>query len=126
MIYGIGTDIVEIERVLRACENKLFSERVFTENERREAFSNKKRLAGDFAVKEAVAKAFGTGFAGIGFSDIEVLRNDKGKPYVLLHDRALKYSEEQGIKGIHVSISDTDTLVTAFAVAEGGNDNETQ
>ena len=126
MIFGVGTDLVEISRVLKACEKEAFLNRVFTENERRQAFSDKKRFAGDFAVKESVAKAMGIGFNGIGFSDIEVLRNELGKPYVILHGKALTFCREHGINEIHVSIADTNTLVTAFAVAEGGNINETQ
>lgn len=43
------------------------------------------RLAGDFAVKEAVSKVFGTGFRGFGLLDIEVLRDELGKPWVRLH-----------------------------------------
>ena len=126
MIYGVGTDLVEIDRVLKACDMESFYKRVFTENERREAFSNKKRLAGDFAVKEAVAKAFGTGFSGIGFSDIEVLREASGKPYVVFHKKALDFCRVHGISAVHVSISDTDTMVSAFAVAAGGKINEAQ
>ncbi len=126
MIFGVGTDLVEISRVLKACEKETFLNHVFTENERRQALSDKKRLAGDFAVKESVAKAMGIGFNGIGLSDIEVLRDKLGKPYVILHGKALDFCREHGIDDMHVSISDTNVLVTAFAVAEGGNINETQ
>lgn len=118
MIYGVGTDLVEIVRVLRACERESFAARVFTEQERREASEHKVRLAGDFAVKEAVAKAFGTGFRSFGPADIEVLRDEAGRPYVRLHNAAAEYAERENILSVHVSISDTDTLVSAFAVAE--------
>ncbi len=59
--------------------------RVYTEEERRQAGGNASRLAGDFAVKEAVSKVFGTGFRGFGLLDIEVLRDEFGKPWVQLH-----------------------------------------
>lgn len=118
MIYGVGTDLVEIARVLRACERESFKAKVFTEQERREASKHIRRLAGDFAVKEAVAKAFGTGFRSFGPADIEVLREDMGKPSVRLHNAAAEYAESKGILYVHVSITDTDTLVSAFAVAE--------
>ena len=126
MIYGIGNDIIEIERVMKACSKESFLKRVYTDSERREALTHRRRLAGDFAVKEAVAKAFGTGFSGIGFSDIEVLREASGKPYIVFHKKALDFCRVHGISAVHVSISDTDTMVSAFAVAEGGNINETQ
>lgn len=118
MIYGIGTDIIELDRVLKYCDREAFYERVFTDNERREALNSKKRLAGDFAVKEAVSKAFGTGVRGFELKEIEVLRDELGKPYVVLHDSALKLSEDLEISRIHVSIADTKENVIAFAVAE--------
>ena len=108
MIFGIGTDIVEMERVRRACSRESFLARSFTEQERREALCSEKRLAGDFAVKEAVAKALGTG-----------LRDEKGAPYVRLYGRAEALKRELGISRIHVSIADTKDYVTAVAVAEG-------
>ena len=118
MIYGIGNDIIEIERVMKACSKESFLKRVYTDSERREALTHRRRLAGDFAVKEAVSKALGTGFAGFAPSEIEVLRDEYGKPYVKLYDRAAALAEEAGISRIHVSISDISGLVCAFAVAE--------
>lgn len=118
MIYGVGTDLTEPERIARACRRETFTHRVFTERERREAAVRSRRLAGDFAVKEAVAKALGTGFRDFGPLDIEVLRDELGKPYVELHGGALELAERLGIGNIHVSLTDTDSLVCAFAVAE--------
>ena len=60
MIVGIGTDLIEIERIKKACEKEAFLVRVYTEEERRQAGGKVSRLAGDFAVKEAVSKVFGT------------------------------------------------------------------
>lgn len=118
MIFGVGSDLIEIARVLKACERESFSCRVFTENERREAFGSKKRLAGDFAVKEAVVKSFGTGFGSIRPGDIEVLRDVSGRPFVNLSGKAKEFADSRGIDNIQVSISDTEELVLAFAVAE--------
>ena len=81
MIVGIGTDLIEIERIKKACEKEAFLVRVYTEEERRQAGGKASRLAGDFAVKEAVSKVFGTGFRGFGLLDIEVLRDGFGKPW---------------------------------------------
>ena len=121
MIFGVGSDLIEIARVLKACERETFSCRVFTENERREAFGSEKRLAGDFAVKEAVVKAFGIGSGRIRPGDIEVLRNVSGKPYVNLSGKAKEFADSRGIDNIQVSISDTGELVLAFAVAEASD-----
>ena len=51
MIVGIGTDLIEIERIKKACEKEAFLVRVYTEEDRRQAGGNASRLAGDFAVK---------------------------------------------------------------------------
>ena len=65
MILGIGVDSIEISRVVKAMEKEHFVHRIFTEKERAEMEHAKRRGASDFAGKEAVVKAFGTGFAGI-------------------------------------------------------------
>lgn len=119
MIIGVGTDLIEIERIKKACEKEAFLARVYTEEERRQAGGHVSRLAGDFAVKEAVAKVFGTGFRTFGPGEIEVLRNDLGKPFVRLYGEAKKTAEELGIQAIHVSITNTDRMASAFAVGEG-------
>ena len=118
MIIGIGMDMVEMERVRKACEKQAFVERVYTEEERRQAGEKVSRLAGDFAVKEAVAKALGTGFRGFMPGDIEALRDELGKPYVRLYGGAKEQAERLGISRIHVSITNTKEYAAAFAVAE--------
>lgn len=118
MIFGIGTDLVEIERIKKACEKQAFLSRTYTEEECRQAGDNITRLAGNFAVKEAVAKAFGTGFRRFWPGDIEVLRDELGKPYVNLHGGARTAAEELGIVKIHASISNTKEYAVAYVVAE--------
>ena len=105
MIVGIGTDLVEIARVEKACEKQAFLSRIYTQEERRQAGERALKLSGDFAVKEAVAKALGTGFRKFMPVDIEVLRDELGKPYVILHGEARRLSKELGVTQIHVSIS---------------------
>ena len=119
MVKGIGTDLIEIERIKKACDTEAFLVRCFTEKERNMIKDNSRRAAGNFAVKEAVSKVFGTGVSGFSLKDIEVLRDDFGKPYVNLYGRAKVISETLGIDRIHVSISNTKTLAVAFAVGEG-------
>lgn len=120
MILGIGTDIIEIERIEKACRKDAFLTRVFTPEECRQAKGKASKLAGSFAVKEAVAKVFGTGFRTFMPNHIEVLRDELGKPYVNLYGNAKSLAVKLGITRIHVSISNTKTQCIAFAIGEGG------
>ena len=113
MIAGVGTDMIEIARIKRACEKKAFLTRVYTQEECQQAGENYSRLAGTFAVK-----ALGTGFRSFGPREIEVLRDDLGKPFVRLHGGAKKLAEELAIQQIHVSITNTAEYAAAFAVGE--------
>ncbi len=118
MVIGTGCDLLEIHRMEQLKQgNRL--ERIFTEAERRQANGRNSVLAGDFAVKEAVSKCFGTGVRGFSLLDVEVLRDELGKPYVRLYQGALARYEEMGGESLSVSISDTRELVMAFAVLEG-------
>ncbi len=119
MLTGVGCDLIEIERMKKACEKEAFFLRVYTEEERRQADGRLSVLAGTFAVKEAVAKVLGTGFRTFMPKDVEVLRDELGKPYVILHGNAKRLAEEKKISRIEVSISDTKDFAMAFAVGEG-------
>ena len=118
MIIGIGTDIVEVNRIMTACEKKRFLHKYFSEAERQIFQIKSKSVAGNFAVKEAVSKMLGTGFRGFGPIDIEVLRDSSGKPYVILHNEANNLANNLGIDNIHVSITDTNDYAVAFVVGE--------
>ena len=96
MILGIGVDSIEISRVVKAMEKEHFVHRIFTEKERAEMEHAKRRAASDFAGKEAVVKAFGTGFAGIDACEVEILRRESGAPYVTLYGAAKKKSRRNG------------------------------
>ena len=118
MIIGIGNDLVAVERVTKACEKEGFLTRTFTSKEI-EAFRDKPQsLAGNFAVKEAVVKCFGTGFRGIELTDIEVLRDDKGKPYVNLYNGAQFFYNGLKATNVFVTISNTEEFAMATAVLE--------
>lgn len=119
MIIGIGTDLIEIERVVKACEKEAFLLRSFTSEEILLIKKDKRKAADNFAVKEAVSKMFGTGFRGINLTEIEVLRDSLGKPYVNLYGNAKKMEMQLGIQKIHVSITNTKDLAEAFVVGEG-------
>jgi holo-[acyl-carrier protein] synthase len=119
MIKGIGTDLVEIKRVEEACQRESFRRLCYTRQELDLCGNSPAMLAGNFAVKEAVSKVFGTGLRGISLQEIEVLRDSLGKPYVKLCGNAQKKAEELGIERIFVSISDTKEVAVAMAVGEG-------
>lgn len=118
MIIGIGTDIIEIQRIKKACEKEAFFMRCFTEKERTLIGVNYTRAAGNFAVKESVSKVFGTGVRGFELIDIEVLRDELGKPYVNLYNNAAKLAKNNNISKIHVSISNTKEYAISYAIGE--------
>ena len=118
MIIGIGNDLIEIDRVVKACEKEAFLCKYFTEKERELIAADVKKAADNFAVKEAVVKMFGTGFREIVPIEIECLRDKLGKPYVNLYGKALEMGTELGLKTVHVSISNTKVYASAFVVGE--------
>lgn len=117
MIVGVGVDMIEIERVVHACERENFLKKIFSEQEIGQMDAKRRRAASDFAGKEAVVKALGTGFLGIEASEIEILRREDGSPYVVLQGKAAKKAEELCIRDWKISITNTKELVTAFVVA---------
>ena len=127
MIIGIGVDIIEIERVRQAIRNnKNFLSKLFTEREIDYFISrnmNSEVIAGNFAAKEAVSKALGTGMRGFSFKDIEILRNELGKPEVILHSGAKlignKLIGNNNSLRIHLSISHNNSSAIAYSVLEG-------
>ncbi len=118
MILGIGNDLIEIDRIEKACEKQAFLVHCYTENEIELCHGKVSMLAGNFAVKESVAKSFGTGFREFETKDIEVLRDKLGKPYVKLYGGARKLYEEMGATALHVSITNTKEYAVAMAVLE--------
>lgn len=119
MIIGIGNDLVEIDRVVKACEKKAFREKYYTKKELELAIIHYQKLADNFAVKEAISKMLGTGFRNIKPIEIEVLRDSLGKPYVNLYGKALELANLLGINKIFVTISNTKKYASAFVVGEG-------
>jgi holo-[acyl-carrier protein] synthase len=121
MIIGIGTDIIEINRIEKAImRTSSFIEKSFTSNEIK-YFKLKglkgNVIAGNFAAKEAISKALGTGFRGFGLQDIEVLRDELGKPVVNLSHKIYKLLDIKEFN-IHVSISHSKENAIAYVVME--------
>ena len=121
MILGIGTDIIEIDRISRAIDNTpMFLEKIFTKREIEQLTRSKLRVesvAGNFAVKEAVSKALGTGVRGFNFKDIEVLRDELGKPVVEVSDKIKELIKVNNYL-FNVSISHNRSCAIAFVVLE--------
>lgn len=122
MIFGIGTDIIEIRRITKALSrNPKFAERLFTSQEL-EYYKKKnmkpQHIAGGFSAKEAVLKALGTGLKGFRWKDIEILRSASGKPMVRFGGDVRQFVADSGIGTIHITISHSRSFATATAVAE--------
>lgn len=128
MIFGIGTDIIEIKRIKKAISrNPRFAERLFTEQEMeyyRKKDMKAQHVAGGFSAKEAVLKALGTGLRGFRWKDIEILRGNSGKPIVRLRGNVKQFMEDNGIGVVHVTISHSQDFATATAIAEVSMERE--
>ena len=125
MIIGIGIDLVKVERVERAVArwSDGFTKRIFTEGELEYCLRQKRpglHLAARIGVKEAVMKAFGTGLSGgVRWKDIEVVRDEKGKPGVWLSGRLGDMATEMGVSETLVSFSHDTGYAVAQAVLMG-------
>ncbi len=122
MILGIGTDIVEIERVKKAVAKEAFVSRVFTEAEaaycRSRGAGMAESFAGRFAAKEAVLKAFGTGLREGRMLDIEIVNDELGCPRLKLHGAFDKLAGRMGVSRAWLSISHAREYATAQCVLE--------
>ena len=124
MIYGIGTDIVEVTRIEESLSRfgESFAQRILSEREWQayEQSQTKARfLAKRFAAKEAFAKALGTGLrAPATFQNIGVAHDDMGKPVLDLSAELQDFLTSKGIVCQHLSISDEKMLAAAFVVLE--------
>ena len=124
MIYGIGTDLVDLDRIKKIKSLSIFAKKILG-NQELEKYKqltdgyNQSYIGKQFAGKEAIVKALGTGFKKPIFPrDIQILRNSFGQPEVLLSDEAKSYVENLGITKTHVSLADESNHLIAFAVLE--------
>jgi holo-[acyl-carrier protein] synthase len=123
MIYGIGTDIIEVARIEKVMEKDIgFRDKIFTPDEiaycetKKHKFEN---YAARFSAKEALMKAIGTGWRfGIRFADIEVYHDEFGKPLIHLYGKAKELIKIEGISKIHVSLSHVKEIATAIVIVE--------
>ena len=124
MIFGVGTDVVELSRIQASYERfgEHFVERILMDEEI-ELFRRSKQparfLAMRFAGKEATVKAMGTGFAhGVWLRDVGITSNEWGRPLVIWSERGRGVCDDLGIGAGHVSLTDDAGLIIAFAVVE--------
>lgn len=116
-----GIDMIEISRIEAAIarHGDRFFRRFFTEQERNFCAGRASSLAGRFAVKEAVAKAMGTGIGDFNWTDIEVVCDGRGRPELVLHNRALELASTMGLETWSISMSHTRTHAIGLAMAIG-------
>ena len=121
MIAGLGVDIVEIDRMAAALRrHPRMKKRIFSADEQAYCESRNRpevHYALRFAAKEAVLKALGTGFSGMKFTDVEVVRDPRGRPAPRLSGRAAEVAGEMGVVEMYLSLSYTHTTAVASAVA---------
>ncbi|MDR2346321.1 MAG: holo-ACP synthase [Planctomycetaceae bacterium] len=124
-IIGIGTDIIECDRISRMLQRHLnsFVRMVFTDTENKYCSEHKnsnQHYAGRWAAKEAVMKALGTGWiTGLTWTDIEIINQIGGKPIIKLHNGATQIADSLGIDEIQISITHCESHAVAFAIAVG-------
>jgi len=120
MIVGIGNDIIEIERIEKAISKEGFKNKVYTQRELeniRKRGNRTETYAGIFSAKESISKAIGTGVREFSLTDLEILNDDLGKPYVVVSeklDKILKAKKET--YQIEISISHSKKYATAMAI----------
>ena len=124
MIFGIGTDIVEISRVKKMNSIEKFAQKILGNQEMDifESIDDEKKIyfiSKQFAAKEAFSKALGTGInKSLSFKDIELLRDEKGKPFFNFNSSSSALLSSFGIVGTHVSLSDEKDNAIAFVILE--------
>ena len=120
-VVGVGLDVVDIER-FRAVVARTPSvvDRLLTPAERaycERAEDPTQRYAVRFAAKEAVMKALGVGLGAIDWHDAEVVRLDSGQPSLAITGRAAALAEERGVTAWHLSLTHSDLVAQAIAIA---------
>ena len=131
MILGIGTDLMNLERMRRVVEDPAvdspFLVRTFTERERDEARRRPDPVlyfATRFAGKEAVFKSLGLEGGRVRLDEIEIRNAENGQPFVILSGELRRKAELAGITDIRISLSSDTDYALAFAVAQASESQE--
>ncbi|CAD83224.1 holo-[acyl-carrier protein] synthase [Candidatus Blochmanniella floridana] len=124
MIYGIGIDIVEINRIKKIVirSGDKLAKRILRKSELKLYYSKEypvRFLSKRFAAKEAVLKAFGTGMSqGITFSQFEIFNDDLGRPMLRFFSQAAVLAKKLDLVRTHVSVSDTGLYACSIVIFE--------
>jgi holo-[acyl-carrier protein] synthase len=124
MIYGVGTDLVDIIRIRKIIEKwgARFIEKVYSHDEIdycQKKVSPTIHFAARFAAKESFLKSLGIGLGmGVGLKDIELINNEQGCPILKLHNRAEELLREAGVTAVHVSLTHTRNYASAVVILE--------
>ncbi len=124
MIFGIGTDIVEVERIKNLSSISKFAKKILSQKELNTFNSlNKDQkvyyLSKQFAGKEAISKALGTGIGNeASLNNIEILRDEKGKPFFNAINELSLLISDLGITKTHVSLADESNYAIAMVILE--------
>ena len=124
MIFGIGTDIVEVERIKNLSSISKFAKKILSQKELNTFNSlNKDQkvyfLSKQFAAKEAISKALGTGIGHeASLNNIEILRDEKGKPFFNAINELSPLISDLGITKTHVSLADESNYAIAMVILE--------
>ena len=120
-MLAVGVDMSEVARIEKgiARHGDRFYNRFFTPQEQAYCAGRLTSLAGRFAIKEAVAKALGTGIGDISWTDVEVVCDERGRPELMLHNNAKELATTLGLDQWSISLSHTETHAIGFAVATG-------
>jgi holo-[acyl-carrier protein] synthase len=118
-----GIDMIETERVAKGIARlgERFLNRFFTAAERAQCEDKPARLAARLAAKEAVSKAFGTGIGDIGWREIEIINDARGRPRLTLHGKATALAQTLGLAEWDVSLTHTRTHAAAMVVARSAD-----
>lgn len=123
MIYGIGTDIIEVSRIQKVMERQIgFRDKIYSPGEISYCESKKNKYqhyAVRFSAKEAFLKAIGTGWRfGLRFADIDVYHDEYGKPLIRLYGKAEELAKREAIINIHVSLTHIKEYANAVVIIE--------
>lgn len=122
-VVGVGIDLVDVDRFRTSIDRTpTIVDRMFTDGERAHAERARdpaERLAVRFAAKEAVMKALGVGLGAFGFHDVEVLRDDAGRPSLGVYGPARDLADQRGVVGWQVSLTHTTRSAGAVVLALG-------
>ena len=124
MIYGIGTDLVEVNRIEKIIQRwgERFTEKVYSRNEivycTRKAYPAI-HYAARFAAKESLLKSLGIGLGmGVSLKDIEVINDAKGNPQLKMNERIREVLDTHGITSVHISMTHTREHAHAVVILE--------